>query len=66
MYLIYIIYSFLHHQTCYFLYITVYNTSDNIKPFSYFVHYGPKIFGDAGTMPVYKTDNKTESTHNDV
>ena len=50
----------------YFLHITLYNTPDNIKPFSYCEHYGPKIFRDAGTLPVYKTYNKTESTHNDV
>ena len=43
---------------CYFLYITIYNTLDNIKPFGYCIHHGP--------LPVCKTYNKTESTYNDV
>jgi hypothetical protein len=51
---------------CYFLYITLYNTPDIIKPFSYCVHNVPKIFGHPGTLPVYKMYNKTESTHNDA
>ena len=38
---------------CYFLYITLYNTCDNIKPFGYCVHYGPKIFGGAGPLLLF-------------
>ena len=37
---------------CYFLYITLYNTPDNIKPFGYCIHHGPKIFGGAGPLPL--------------
>ena len=37
---------------CYFLYITQYNTPDNIKPFGYCIHHGPKIFGGAGPLPL--------------
>jgi hypothetical protein len=51
---------------CYFLYFTLYITPDIIKPLSYCVHYGPKIFRGPGTMPFYKTYNITESTHTDV
>ena len=38
---------------CYFLYITLYNTPDNIKPFSYCTHYGPKIFGGTGPLSLF-------------
>jgi len=38
---------------CYFLYITLCNTPDIIKPFSYCVHYGPKIFGRPETLPLF-------------